>query len=130
MKDGENMSLRNKALFGGWISVARMVYKRAKLIKRKSLPLRFDDLMYEEFKIKKQRIYDYLSLYEPMSIAPKLLNCRVNMTYFVKNRKIFMTYFKSKEQIVWKHRHNCSCEDCNSYFFCNKCKSIWNGILD
>ena len=25
IKDGENMSLRNKGLFGGWIAVARMV---------------------------------------------------------------------------------------------------------
>ena len=69
------MSLRNKALFGGWILVARMVYKSDKLIRRKSLPRRFDDWMYEEFKIKKQRIYDYISLYELMSVAPKLLNC-------------------------------------------------------
>ena len=111
------MSLRNKALFDGWISVARMVYKRDKFTERKSLPQRFDDSMYEQFEIKKQRIYDYISLYELMSVAPKFLNCRVNMTYFVKNREIIMNYFKSKEQIVWKNQRNCTCEDCNSYFF-------------
>ena len=61
------MNLRNKDLFGGWISVARMVYKRDKLIKRKSLPQRFDDSMYKEFEIRKQRIYDYIDLYELMS---------------------------------------------------------------
>ena len=38
IKSGENMSLRNKALFGGWIAVARMVYKRDKLIKGVGLP--------------------------------------------------------------------------------------------
>ena len=27
-----------------------------------------------------------------------------------------MTYFKSEEQILWKHRFNCACDDCNSYF--------------
>ena len=42
IKDGENMSLRNKALFGGWIAVARMVYKRDKLMKGVGLPWRFD----------------------------------------------------------------------------------------
>ena len=41
------MNLRNKALFGGWISVAKMAYKRDKLIKRKSLPHRFDINLYE-----------------------------------------------------------------------------------
>ena len=116
MKEDENMNLRNKALFGGWISVARMAYKRDKLIKTKSLLQRFDDWMYKEFGIRKQRIYDYLNLHELMSVPPKLLNCRVNMTYFVKNHEILMTYFKSEEQILWKHRFNCICNDCNSYF--------------
>ena len=51
-----------------------------------------------------------------MSVSPKLLNCRVNMTYFVKNHEILMTYFKSEEQILWKHRLICTCDDCNSYF--------------
>ena len=43
MKDDENMGLRNDYLFGGWIAVAKMVYKRDKLIERKNLPQRFDD---------------------------------------------------------------------------------------
>ena len=51
-----------------------------------------------------------------MSVAPKLLNCRVNMTYFAKNYEIVMTYFKSR-QTTWKHQHHCTCEDSNSYFF-------------
>ena len=100
------MSLRNKALFGGWIAVARMVYKRDKLI---DLFRRFDYWMDKEFKIKKQTIYDYINLYE-------LMNCRVNMTYFVKNHGVLMTYFK-RRQIVWKHQHDFTCEECNFYFF-------------
>ena len=32
-----------------------------------------------------------------MSVAPRLLDCRVNMTYFVKNYEILMTYFKSRQ---------------------------------
>ena len=75
IKDGENMSLRNKALFGGWRAVARMVYKRQKLIEEKNLPQRFDYWMDKEFKIKKQTIYDYINLHELTSVAPKLLNC-------------------------------------------------------
>ena len=53
IKDGENMSLRNKALFGGWIAVARIEYKRDKLIEGENLPQRFDYWMDKEFKIKK-----------------------------------------------------------------------------
>ena len=79
-----------------------MACKRDKLIKKKSLAERFDDWIYKEFGIRKQRIYDYINLYELMSVSPKLLNCRVNMTYFVKNHEILMTYFKSEEQILWK----------------------------
>ena len=41
IKDVENMSLRNKT-FGGWIVVARMLYKRDKLIEGNNLSQRFD----------------------------------------------------------------------------------------
>ena len=30
-----------------------------------------------------------------MNVAPKLANCRVNATYFVKNREILFKYFDS-----------------------------------
>ena len=111
------MSLRNTALFGGWISVARMVYKRDKLIKRKSLPPRFNDWMYEEFKIKKQKTYNYNKSLSVDEHCSKVVELSRNMRYFVKNPEILMTYFKSKEQIVWKHQYDCTSEDCNSYFF-------------
>ena len=53
-----------------------------------------------------------------MSAAPRLLNCQVNMTYFVKNYEIFMGHFEeNEEQIPWKHHFNCECEACSSYFF-------------
>ena len=39
-----------------------------------------------------------------MSIAPKLCGCRVNMTYFINNHKIFMAYFKNEEKTPWKRR--------------------------
>ena len=94
-----------------------MAYKRHKLIKGKNSSQRFDDWMYRDYGIKKQRIYNYKNRYELMSVVPKLLNCQVNMTYFVKNHEIFMTYFENKKQIPWKHHFDCECDDCNSYFF-------------
>ena len=52
-----------------------------------------------------------------MRIAPKLLNCRFNMTYFVKNHDILLNYFQENEELTpWKHNGNCVCETCNSYF--------------
>ena len=50
-----------------------------------------------------------------MSVAPKLLNCQVNMTYFVKYYEILLGYFEeNEEQIPWKH--NFTYEGCISYF--------------
>ena len=46
------MNLRIKGLFDGWVVVARMVYKRHKLIEGKNLPQRFDYWMDKEIKIK------------------------------------------------------------------------------
>ena len=52
-----------------------------------------------------------------MRIAPKLLNCRFNMTYFVKNHDILLNYFQENEKLTpWKHNGNCVCETCNLYF--------------
>ena len=51
-----------------------------------------------------------------MGVNPTLLNCRVNMTYFVETHEILMTYFKSR-QIAWNHLRDCTYEDCNSQFF-------------
>ena len=112
MKENENMSLKNKYLFGGWLSVAGKAYRRDKFIKGKNLPQR-----YIECRIKKQTTYNYRNLYELMRVGPKLLNSQVNMTYFVKNHEILMTYFGNDEQIPWKHHFDCKCDDCNSYFF-------------
>ena len=52
-----------------------------------------------------------------MSIAPKLCGCRVNMTYFINNHKILMTYFKNEEKTPWEHQLNCKCDYRNAYFF-------------
>ena len=50
-----------------------------------------------------------------MRIAPKLMNCRVNMTYFVQHHEIFVNYFEEHDE-PWKHNVSCDCEACNSYF--------------
>ena len=68
IKEDENMSLKNKALFGEWLSVAGKAFKRDKFIKRKDLPQRFDDWIYRECGIKKQRIYNYRNLYKLMNV--------------------------------------------------------------
>ena len=76
------MSLKNKALMGGWISIAAKVFRRDKNMCGENLPGRFEDQMYIECGTKKQTIYNYKNLYKLMRFAPKLLNCRVNMTFF------------------------------------------------
>ena len=58
MKEDENMSLKNKFIFGGWISVAGKTYRRDKLIKGKNLPERFANWIYRECVIKEQIIYN------------------------------------------------------------------------
>ena len=117
MKEDENMSLKNNSLFGGWISIASKTYRHDKIIKKKNLPHQFEDWIYRECKIKKQTIYNDKNLYKLMSVAPKLLNCRVNMTYLVKSYEILLDYFgENEEQIPRKYNFCCACEACISYF--------------
>ena len=53
MKEDKNMSLKNKVLFGGWISIAAEAYRHDKIIKKKDLLHRFEDWVYRECKITK-----------------------------------------------------------------------------
>ena len=60
-----------------------------------------------------------------MSVALKLMNCKVNTTYFVKNHDVFFKYFEENEEhIPWKHEFFCTCGYCISYFFGDFGKSI------
>ena len=110
IKEDENMGLKNKTLIGGWILITSKVYRRQNL----SCP--FEDWLYEECRIKRQTSYNYRNLYKLMSVAPKLMNCRVNVTYFFKNHEILCKYFDEETQTPWKHVFYCTCEDCISYF--------------
>ena len=75
----ENMNLKNKVLFGGWLSTAAKVSRRDKMC-GKNLPNRFKDWILRECGMKNQKIYNYKNLYRLMIIPPKLFNCGVNMT--------------------------------------------------
>ena len=117
IKESTNMSLKNKAFMGGCISTAARVFRHDENMLGENLPSQFEDWMYRECGIKKQTIYNYKNLYKLMKLAPKLLNCRVNMTYFVKTHEILFNHFEdSEEQTPWKHNVCCDCETCSSYF--------------
>ena len=119
IKEVEKMRLKNKTLLGGWMSTAAKVFTRDKSMGEKNLSGRFEDWLYKECITKKQTIYNYRNLCMLMSIAPKLMNCWVNMTYFVKNLEILFNYFEeNEEQIPCKHNVHCACDVCRlSTFF-------------
>ena len=85
------MSLKNKCLFGGWVLMALKAYRKV------NLSHKFDDWLYCLCKIKKQTSYNYRNLFKLMSAAPKLINCKINATYFVKNHEILLNYFNDLE---------------------------------
>ena len=64
----------------------------------KNLPGRFEEWINRESRMKKQTIFNYKNLYKLMRIAPKLMNCRVSMTYFVKNHQILINHFEENRE--------------------------------
>ena len=89
----------------------------SKVYRRENLSCRFEDWLYCLGKIRRQASYNNRNLFKLMSVAPKLINCRVNTTYFAKNYEILLKYFNESEiQTPWKHLFSCTCEDCISYF--------------
>ena len=81
--------------------MAAKVFRRDKSMGKKNLPGWFEDWLYKECKIKKQTIFNYRNLCKLMSIAPKLITCWVNMTYFVKNHEILLNYFEENEEQIF-----------------------------
>ena len=111
IKKDEDMSLKNKYLFGGWILMASKVYRR------NNSTYSFKDWLQSLCKIKKQVSYNYRNLFKLVSVAPKLINCRVNTTYFVKDHEILLNYFnKLKTKTPGNHVSSCTCKYCISYF--------------
>ena len=70
------MELKNKFLIGGWLVRAVKIYRR------ENLSYSFEDWLYKNCGIKRQTSYKYRNLYKLMSVAPKLMNCRVNTAFF------------------------------------------------
>ena len=97
IKEHKNMGLKNKFLIGGWL------FMTAKIYKRQNLSCRFEDWLYEKCEIKRKTSYNYRNLHKLISLAPKLMNCRVNVTYFFKNHEILFKYFVDEAQTPWKH---------------------------
>ena len=87
IKEDGYMGLKNKCLFGGSIIMASKVYGK------ENLSYRFEDWLYRLCKTKTQASYNYRNLFKLISAAPKLINCKINATYFVKNREIFLNHF-------------------------------------
>ena len=53
----ENKSLKNKALLGGWISMAARVFRREKNMRGENLPGQFEDWMHKNCGMKRQTTY-------------------------------------------------------------------------
>ena len=70
IREDENMSLKNKCFFGGWILMESKVYRG------ENLSCRFEEWLYCWCKIKRQANYNYRNLFKLMSAATKLMNCR------------------------------------------------------
>ena len=104
------MGLKRKTLIGGWLLMASKVYRR------QNFSCRFEKWLYEQYRIKRQTNYNYRNLYKLMSVASKLMNYRVNVTYFFKTHEILCKYFDEDTQTPWKHVFYCTCEYCISYF--------------
>ena len=86
------MGLKNKTRVGGELLMTAKIYKRQNLL------CRFEDWLSNEHGIEKQTFYNYRNLSTLMSLAPKLGNYEVNVTYFYKKHEILYKYFVDKAQ--------------------------------
>ena len=116
LKEDDNCSLKNKFIFGGWLSLAYKIYRHDKYIKNKKLPNRFEHWLLHNCYIRKQQAMNYRNFNKLAHLAPKLLHCRVSFTYFVKNHEIFTSYLEENITSAWRHELYCKCNVCEQYF--------------
>ena len=74
IKEHESMRLKNKYLIGGRLLMPANIYRQQKL------SCQLEDWLYEKCGIKKQTSCNYRNLHKLISLAPKVMNCRVNAT--------------------------------------------------
>ena len=65
--------------------------------RRRNFSSRFEDWLCCLCKMKMQTSYNYRNLFELISVAPKLMNCRVSTTNFIRNYEILLKYFDELE---------------------------------
>ena len=99
--EDENMRLKNKTLMGGWILIALKVYRL------ENLSCRFDDLLYQECRTKRQTSYNYRNPSKFMSVAPKL-NQNQNHIYFSPITMFtLLTCIMSKHNVIAVIKFTC-----------------------
>ena len=72
IKEHENMRVENKSLIGGWLLRTVNIYRLQNLKTHCT----------KKCRTKRQTSYNYRNFNKLMSVAPKLMNCRVNVTFF------------------------------------------------
>ena len=112
----ENFSLKNGYLFGRWLCLAFELYKREKYVfKNVELPQTFEKWIVRDFNISKTRSCLYRKLVGLIDTAPKLVHCRVSISFLMGKYNTLHTHFKTIDS-VWSHTDTCDCEQCKKYF--------------
>ena len=126
VKDSNNFVLKNVCLLGQWLSLAYDVYRYDKLVnQREDLPKRFELWLRKHCKLSKTVSYNYRNFSTLVGKAPKIINCRLGLIYFIKHHDILSTYFRNNGG-VWKHKLTCDCDMCEEYFSDSKSPQLWN----
>ena len=116
MNEVENFTLKNACLFGEWLDVAFELFRYEKyILKGVRLPATFDKWVEKNCDITKSSAHNYRKLAKLIRKAPKLINCRVGIRFFMDKHNLLLTYFKNNES-PWVHKHSCECEKCKEYF--------------
>ena len=61
----------------------------SKVYRKENLSYRFENLLHRLYKVKRETSYNHRNLFKLISAAPKLINYKINATYFVKIMKFF-----------------------------------------
>ena len=92
--DVENTTLKNKALFGGWLEAAFIVYRRDKM-SGKALPNRFEDWIQREYGIKNKQSTIIKNCISWQTLLQSYLTVELIQLILLKTKIFLLIIFKT-----------------------------------
>ena len=107
----EKFSMGNAYVIGTWLEAAFTKFEENMANRRGG---NFEDWLNVNTHFKKSKANDLRNFAKLAKTIPKILNCKLPLTFFTKNFSVLMKHVQGKNE-AWNHSFMCQCQLCSEY---------------